>query len=232
MFTSSHRVSLASVGLLILSASAAQAHEGDYGLAIIDGQVAVGLGDHDSGTISEFGERVFGAELDISGPNWFGDEPGIFIEEGSLADNTQVSFTLTGALLYWDGTGAINFTQAANAMALTFGPASVSTALDGSNVSGFSINYDADLVGGFDEHFDYTIDGSAPIGVYVLANTFSLSGAADSEVIYTVFNAGLDEDAHDAAIKYVDSVLVPAPGVLSMLGLAGVGLSVGSRRRG
>lgn len=231
MFTTAHRSGVAAAGLLVLLASSAQAHEGDYGLAIIDGQVAVGLGDHDSGMITDFGERVFGAEMDISGPNWFGDEPGIFIEEGSLPDNTQVSFTLTGALLYWDGTGPVSFSQAANAMSLTFGPASVSTDQGGADVAGFSINFDADAVGGFDEHFDYTIDASAPMGVYVLANTFSLSGAADSEVIYTVFNAGLDEDAHDAAIKYVESVLVPAPGALSLMGLAGLGLGAGARRR-
>lgn len=214
------------------AASIALGHgeDADYGLAIMDGAVAVGLGDHDTGTISDFGERVFAAEMSLSGSNWFADEPGIFIEEGSLADNTQVSFTLTSALLYWDGNGAVNFSQAANAMTLAFGPASVSTAFNNNPVAGFSINYDADQVGGFDEHFDYTIDASAGAGIYVLANSFSLSGATDSEVIFTVFNAGLEEDMHEAAIEYVEDVLVPAPGATALLALAGMG-AVSRRRR-
>jgi hypothetical protein len=210
-------------------ASLALADGGDYGLAIVDGVTSVGIGDHDAGTISDFGERVFGADMFISGPNWFADEPGIFIAQGSLPDNTQVGFTLTQSLMYWDGTGAVSFAQSTNAMTLGFGPVSVSTALDGSPVAGFSLNYDADQIGGFDEHFDYTLDGSAAAGIYLLANSFSLTGAADSEVIYTVFNAGLDEGTHDVAIEYVETVLVPAPGAMGVLALAGLG--VVSRRR-
>ena len=205
-------------------------HEGgDYGLAIIDGAVAVGIGDHDEGAINDFGERVFGADMVISGSNWFADEPGIFIQEASLPDNTQVSFTLTQSLMYWDGSGAVNFSQSANAMSLSFGPAFAATSLDNSPVDGFSINYDADAIGGFDEHMDYTIDASAAAGIYLLANTFSLTGATDSDVIFTVFNAGLDEDAHDAAIEYAESVLVPAPSAAGLLALAGLGAM--SRRR-
>ncbi|MCR9076761.1 MAG: hypothetical protein NXI07_12060 [bacterium] len=213
------------------AASLALGHgeDADYGLAIIDGITSVGLGDHDTGTITEFGERVFGADMSVSGPNWFADEPGIFIAENSLPDNTQVSFTLTSALLFWDGAGAVDFVQSANAMNLTFGPASVSTAFDNNPVAGFSINYDADQAGGFDEHFDYTIDASAPAGIYVLANSFSLSGAADSDVIFTVFNAGLGEDLHEEAIEYVEHVLVPAPGATGVLAIAGLGVM--SRRR-
>ena len=208
----------------------AHADGGDYGLAIIDNQVAVGIGDHDDQSISNFGERVFAADMSIAGPNWFADEPGIFIEQGSLPDNTQVGFTITDALLYWDGTGPVSFTQAANAMTLSFGPASVATSMGGSPVPGFSLNYDADAPGGFDEHFDYTIDGSAPTGIYLLANTFSLTGAADSDVIYTVFNAGLDEGAHDIAIDYVENVIVPAPGGAALLALGGLGVATRRRR--
>ncbi len=211
------------------AASIALADGGDYGLAIDNGNVVVGIGDHDAGTITDFGERVFGADMFISGPNWFADEPGIFIEEGSLPDNTQVSFTLTSALMYWDGTGSVSFSQATDAMTLAFGPASVSTAFDNNPVAGFSLNYDADFAGGFDEHFDYILDRSASAGIYLLANSFSLSGANDSDVIYTVFNAGLSEDIHDEAIDYVENVIVPAPGAMGLLAMAGLG--VVSRRR-
>ncbi len=212
--------------LIASMAIAGEDHEhegGDYGLTIIDGTVAVGIGDHDEGVVENIGERVFAADMTLSGPNWFADEPGIFIEEGALPDNTQVGFTLTQSLMYWDGTGAVNFSVAADAMSLSFGPASVSTSLDNSPVAGFSINYDADAIGGFDEHLDYTIDGLAPTGIYLLANTFSLTGALDSDVIFTVFNAGLDEEIHDEAVEYAESVLVPAPSAAGLLALAGLG---------
>lgn len=212
------------------SLAIADGEDADYGLAIIGGVTSVGIGDHDAQMVSGFGERVFAAEMSLSGDNWFAGEPGIFIEQGSLPDNTQVSFTLTQALMYWDGTGTVSFSSAAQAMTLGFGPVSVSTALDGSPVAGFSLNYDADQIGGFDEHFDYTLDGSAAAGIYLLANTFSLSGASDSEVIFTVFNAGLDDAFHDEAIEYVESVLVPAPGAMSVLALAGLG-GMSRRRR-
>lgn len=212
------------------SLTLAQGEDADYGLAIIDGVTSVGIGDHDAGAITDFGERVFAAEMSISGANWFADEPGIFIAEGSLLDNTQVSFILTSALMYWDGTGSVGFSEASHAMTLGFGPVSVTTALNDDPVAGFSLNYDADQIGGFDEHFNYTIDSSADAGIYLLANTFSLTGASDSHVIYTVFNAGLDDAFHDEAIEYVESVLVPAPGAMGVLAMASVGAMVRLRR--
>jgi hypothetical protein len=208
--------------------TAALADGGDYGLAIDNGQTVVGIGDHDEGTIENLGERVFLADMTLTGPNWYADEPGIFIEEGSLPDNTQVGFTLVGSLQYWDGTGPVNFTQAANTMTLAFGPASATTSMDGSNVAGFSINYDADAPGGFDEHYDHTIDASAAAGIYLLTSTFSLSGASDSVTIFTLFNAGLTEDLHDLAGEYAENVLVPTPSALALLTLGALGAS---RRR-
>lgn len=221
---------LATLTVCGLCAGLTMADGGDYGLAIIDGMTAVGIGDHDTQSISDFGERVFAADMFVSGPNWFADEPGIFIEEGSLPDNTQVGFTLTSPLLYWDGTGDVNFAQAADAMTLAFGPASVSTGSDDTPVPGFNLTFDADQAGGFDEHFDYLLDGGAPAGIYLLANTFSLTGAADSEVIYTVFNAGLDEGTHDIAIDYVENVIVPAPTGAALLTLGGLGAAIRRRR--
>jgi uncharacterized protein (TIGR03382 family) len=214
---------------LAAASSVALADGGDYGLAIEDGKVVVGVGDHDEGTISDFGERVFLADMFLSGPNYFADEPGIFIAEASLPDNTQVGFNIIGSLQYWDGTGAVSFSQSANTMTLGFGPQSRTTSTDGSDVAGFSVNYDADFAGGFDEHYDYLIDGSAADGIYLLTNTFTLSGAEDSVTIFTLFNVGLSEELHNAAGDYAENVLVPAPGAMALLGLGG--LAATRRRR-
>lgn len=226
-------IALLAAAAFTATASAGEPHDhehegGDYGLTIVDGVVAVGIGDHDEGHVEDLGERVFLADMEISGTNWFADEPGIFIEEADLADNTQVGFTLTDSLLYWDGTGPVNFTQASHAMTLQFGPFSATTSNDGSEVAGFSINYDADAVGGFDEHYDHILDGSAAQGIYLLSSRFSLTGALDSDVIFTVFNAGLDEELHEEAAEYVESVLVPAPSALALLS---AGMLGATRRR-
>ncbi len=214
---------------IALAAGTATAHEGDYGLLVQGGQVITGIGDHAAGDIDDIGERVFAAELGDNGTFWEAEEPGIFIVENSLPDNTTVSFTIEAALRYWDGTGPVNLSVAANPMTLEFGPNSVTTpAVDG-DVSGFGINYDADQVGGFDEHFDFLIDNSAPTGIYVLQMRFSLSGFADSESTWTVFNAGLDEEFHEEAIEWVEANLVPAPGAMGLLALGG--LAATRRRR-
>jgi len=218
----------ASMIALAVASAGALADGGDYGLAISDGQVVVGIGDHDAQAISGFGERVFLADMSLSGPNWFADEPGIFIEEASLPDNTQVGFNIVGSLQYWDGTGPVSFAQAADTMTLQFGPESRTSSTDGSDVAGFDLTYDADQVGGFDEHYDYLIDGSAGNGIYLLTNTFTLSGAADSVTIFTLFNAGLTEELHDAAGEYAENVLVPAPASAALLGLGALGAA---RRR-
>ncbi len=228
--TTTHALAALAVMTSVSAVASAHGEDADYGLAIIDNQVAVGIGNHDTQMVTDFGERVFASEMTLTPGSWFADEPGIFIEAGSLPDNTQVSFTLTDALLYWDGTGPISFSNASNPLNIGFGPVSVSTSSDGSPVPGFSINYDADATDGFDEHFEFTINGAAAPGIYLLANTFSLSGAQHSVVIYTVFNAGLDEEIHDAAIDYVESTLVPAPGALSLLPIGALPL-IRRRRR-
>ncbi|RMH26547.1 MAG: hypothetical protein D6692_09015 [Planctomycetota bacterium] len=211
-----------------LCAGVASAHEGDYGLVIQDGQVVTGIGDHDSQVITDIGERVFAAEMSLVGSNWFADEPGIFIEAGSMPDNVGVGFVLEAALRRWDGTGAVDFSAVSPAaMTLEFGTLSASTALIDGDVAGFSILYDADSPTGFDEHWDFLLDASAGAGIYLLQLRFTVDGFADSESVWTVFNAGLDEGVHEAAIEYVETVFVPSPGA-AVLGVAGL---LAARRR-
>lgn len=215
---------------LVLAACAgvAAADGGDFGLAIVDGRVVTGIGDHDAQAITDLGERVFAADMSLAGANWVADEPGIFIEAGSMPDNVGVGFVLEAAVRRWDGTGAVDFTALSPAaMTLEFGPLSASTALLDGDVGGFSILYDADSPTGFDEHWDFLLDASAGTGIYLLQLRFTVDGFADSASVWTVFNAGLDEGVHDAAIDYVETVFVPSPGA-AMLGVAGL---LAARRR-
>ncbi len=215
--------------VLSVFAGAAVAGGGDFGLVIVDGRVVTGVGDHDDQTISELGERVFAADMSLAGPNWFADEPGIFIQANSMPDGVGIGFVVEAALRRWDGIGAVDFSSVpAQTMSIEFGPQSVSTALSDGDVFGFPIAYDANTPGGFDEHWDFLLDASAGTGIYLLQLRFTVDGFQDSESVWTVFNAGLDEAAHDAAIDYVENVIVPAPGALAVLGLGGL---VAARRR-
>ncbi len=212
-----------------LCVGVASADEGDYGLLIQGGQVVTGIGDHDAQVITDIGERVFGAEMSLVGSNWFADEPGIFIEAGSMPDNVGVGFVLEAAVRRWDGVGAVDFSALSPAaMTLEFGPLSASTALLDGDVGGFSILYDAESPTGFDEHWDFLLDASAGAGIYLLQMRFTVDGFADSESVWTVFNAGLDESVHEAAIEYVETVFVPSPG-MAVFGVAGL-LAVRRRR--
>ena len=64
-------------------------------------------------------------------------------------------------------------------------------------------------------------------GIYLASFTVSAAGLSTSETFYVLFNLGSDEAEHDAAIEWVESNLIPAPGALALLGLAGLA----SRRR-
>lgn len=209
---------------------AALAGGGDFGLVIVDGRVVTGVGDHDDQVITDLGERVFAADMSLVGSNWFADEPGIFIEDNSMPDGVGVGFVLEAALRRWDGTGSVDFSAIpSQSMILEFGPQSVSTALTDGDVTGFSIAYDATNPSGFDEHWDFLLDSAAGEGIYLLQFRFTVDGFADSLSVWTVLNAGLSEAQHEAAIKYVETVIVPAPGALALLGV-GV-LAAGRRRR-
>ena len=218
-----------SVAVLVALSGSALADGGDYGLWTQDGKVQTAIGDHTDQVLLNFGERVFATDmLGSVATGWEAAEPGIFIPEASLADNTQVGFNITGNLLYWDGNGPVSVVDASVAMALQFGPETRFTPGDNSVVAGFGINYDADAIGGFDEHYDYLLGAGAAEGIYFLQNNFTLSGFADSDTVWTVFNAGLTELQHDEAIEFAETVLVPTPGGALVLGAAGL---IGARRR-
>ncbi len=202
-------------------------HGGDFGLVIIDGRVVTGIGDHDHGDVDDIGHRVFSGDFSLVGGNWAASSPGLVVAPGSMPNGVGVSFVIEGALRSWNGVGEVDFgTVSAHALVIDFGPVSVSTPFGDQEVNGFTVPYtDA---GGVHEHFDYLLDGSADAGIYLLRLRFTADGFQDSESVWAVFNAGLDEAAHDAAIEYVEHVLVPAPGVLAMLGL---GVAATRRRR-
>lgn len=86
-----------------------------------------------------------------------------------------------------------------------------------------------------DFHFDWVLNGatsSTGQGIYLvelqLIDTSASGSLASSLPYWAVFNYGLDENEHDAAVDYVANNLVPAPGGVL---LAATGLAFGLRRR-
>ena len=65
-------------------------------------------------------------------------------------------------------------------------------------------------------------------GIYLASFTFSAAGYQSSEVLYTVLNLGESEAAHEAAVEWAEANLVPVPGALALLAVAGL---AGRRRR-
>ncbi|MBU6413088.1 MAG: hypothetical protein KGS45_06410, partial [Planctomycetes bacterium] len=85
---------------------AAQAHVGDVGVAILNNRLVTGIVDDSSGSeVVVPGARAFGAEIGLTVPG-FGDEPGFFMTDGTLAVGSSLGFNIMSAVRKWDsGTG-------------------------------------------------------------------------------------------------------------------------------
>jgi uncharacterized protein (TIGR03382 family) len=84
--------------------------------------------------------------------------------------------------------------------------------------------------GDFDFHFDSRLQADEQ-GIYLLAMRLTNPGGplAPSETYYVVFNYGIDDSFHDAAIDYVAEHIIPAPGAAAAFGLGS--LILARRRR-
>ncbi|MEO1008671.1 MAG: GC-type dockerin domain-anchored protein [Planctomycetota bacterium] len=191
--------------ILAAAATAATAHEGDVGLAIIDGVIVTGIVEDGPG--GEFvvpGERVFAAEFDLLGTDVYADEPGLFAEAGTFPDS-QLSFEFAGPVRRWNGT-SFDDVPAPETMTLEFGPLSATSPLSGS-APGFGINVGP---AGFDEHYDFFLDAPANDGIFLVGINLSSDdpGIGAAETTYLVFNWNLPESEHDAAVEYVEDTLL------------------------
>lgn len=206
---------------LAVAGSVAQstlAHEGDIGLKIVDGGIVTGIVEDGPG--GEFvipGQRVFAGEMFEFGGRIYADEPGLFAAAGEFPDS-DLGFDFASPVQRWTGS---EFASATQTFTLEFGPLSATSPLAGS-APGFGIGVGP---AGFDEHYDFYLN-DAETSVYLLALDFSSSdaGIGGAPTTYLVFNNGEDEMVHDAAIDYVQDVIVPAPSTLALLGIGAMAL--------
>jgi hypothetical protein len=207
--------SIASALLTLTATTAAMADEKEPHLDIyvqsLNGSLFTGGWDHDTGEIVAPELRVFEAEFGIDPTFPFStDEPGI----GSILVGTTLSMNLLAGLGAWNGNG---FDGTSAFLLASYG------GQDAFSTTGGSFSF---LVSeGLDLHPEYTLLGSGNTdpsnGIYLAAFTFSSVGLADSETFYAVFNLGMSEEEHSAAVAWVETNMVPAPGSLALLALAG-----------
>ncbi|MBX3351894.1 MAG: hypothetical protein KF684_03090 [Phycisphaeraceae bacterium] len=194
--------------------------EEDVNFRVANGRIITGL--LDEGAFVR--ERVFGVELGEALPN-FADEPGFFSDEGVFTPDSFLTLRVLDGLRVWNGSDFDNLAD--STMTLQYLQQQFTTAGLGFAFDTFDLPVNS--FGSLDdEHPDYILNSPATDGVYLLALSIRGGGASESLPFYLVFNQNFDDKIHDAAIDFVRDVIVPAPGAVATLGLAGL---LGARRR-
>ena len=233
------------------SARAQEAPHGDLSPRVTGGRIVVD--EHVDGTgLTASDQRVFAYDFQEDPDNPFAiDDPGFNALPGSgLPADSRVGFLPVAlpsqlnavGLAYWNGSdvdaagdpvfGAgpagqsltLNFLSINRTFTAASAPAS---ALFGPGVesNGAFHTHLISLLNGPDGNPDPT-DGFAPAdGIYVLSfSVISNAGGIDASApLLMVYNNGLTEEQHDAAIDYAAST-VPEPTSLAVLGLGAFGL--------
>jgi len=197
---------------------AEEEHE-DIWVSSSNGTLYTGGWNHDTGEITSPFLRVFKADMGEDPEFPFSiDEPGI----GSDLIGSTLSFRMLAGLGAWNGSG---FSAASEGLSVAYGGISFDSLLGGA--------FDFSVSQGLDLHAGFTLFGSGGAdpanGIYLSSFVFDSAGLQSSEVFYIVWNLGMSEEDHDAAIEWVSNS-IPAPGAVALTGLLGLG-GRRSRRR-
>ena len=212
------------LALTTLACSFASADEEHYDIGVWNdnGTLMTGGFDHDDETLAVQNLRVFEAEFGEDPVFPFStDEPGVggVAADMGLTEGTTIELNVSAGLGVWTGSG-FNY-GTANSMTIDYGPTMVDT-LTGGTLN-FLVTEDFDL------HPIWSVNEQAAPGAYLVELTAAMTGYETSESFYVVFNLGLEEDDYEASVDWVSENLVPAPGVLALLGMGGLAVR---RRRG
>lgn len=194
--------------LVVASASLAQAHR-DVQMYVEAGGLRTGVVDLDTpGNPVIPNVRAFAATFGefANGTN----DPGFNASAGTFAQGTLLGFDLVDAARLWDGS---DFDQIpAEQLAVSLGVNSrLTPVMAGGFVAGFNFTQ-ASASGSFHQHANFFVTAPASTGVYLLKLRLRVSaGATPSEPIYIVFNQRSSAAQHDAALAYVNNVLLAPP---------------------
>lgn len=207
-----HRTTIATLLLASPAFAGDKEPHTDLWITSSNGILVTGGWDHLTGEVVNPSQRVFEAEFGIDPAFPFStDEPGI----GSDLVGTTLTMNLLAGLGRWNGAG---FDRSTSWLFASYGGQDATTGMGGS--------FDFLVSAGLDLHPEYTLLGAGGAdpanGIYLASFTVSASGLGTSEVFHTVFNLGMAEADHAAAAAWVEANLVPAPGALGLLALAGI----------
>ena len=191
------------------SAALAQ-HGGDIGISLvpvgketfrIETSLLVAKGDPIPG------ERVFAAEMGEAGVPHATDEPGFDAEPGTFWAGTRLTFACPDGLSLFTGDGVVPAGDERFAISYL----TLSRTVGSGPVEGFPLFVTVD--GGWHRHFVFEAtraDGGLPQpAIYVLPMVLATDqpGVEASEEFFLVFNDGMSEEEHDAAIAWVEENL-------------------------
>lgn len=231
-------ITLVASSTVVLGSTASASIDTHIGIDVVDGQLSTQGWQGGTGYLGE--QRVFTGVLD---PFAFAsDAPGTNSVGGTFATPGAIGFNILNELLSWNGAG---YSSTAETMTVAFGPESVTT--DTGFVSGFATNVRDENShpgspgqwGRHHIHHDWILNGDGGNnpndGIYLLElELYYEAGAGNpvsygnSENFYLVFGLNVDESQILDAADWVQINLVPAPGAIVLLSLAGL---VGVRRR-
>ena len=179
-----------------------------------NGVLQTGGWDHDTETLEVQSLRVFEAHFgeDPALPNAI-DEPGFggTAAATGLTLGDTMTMNLTGNFAAWNGSG---FSATSNVLSIGYEGQSV----DSSTGGGLDFLVTED----WDEHPIFSINEDAAANSYLAEMSFSMDGLGSTDPFWVVFNYGMDDELYEETVEWVETNLVPAPGVLALLGLGGL----------
>jgi len=210
-----------------------------------DGKLLTGGLSHDGDRIDppiivygyEFGEDQY----DPFNPS----DPGVNQSAGvgNLPFGDPIRYNILTSLLYWDGTGDVNFRLPAGQTEIVLRMGSKEKILTGSSGSQTGSLIAAVGAGGtIHEHFTTSLFAGPGMenvpgepgfvepaqGIYAFSLELTLDSGGTlytSDPLWIIFNHGMDEEIHDAAMEH----FVPEPATFTFLGFSGLTLL---RRKG
>ncbi len=212
----------AAISLLAAAGLAAPAWaEGDISLMISGGQLV-------TTKVSETGDplgpsRVFSGLLTDNLGEWYTDEPGIQIDDGTLTPGADLRLYFSKALRQWNGSSFASF--AGGTVSATFGPLTNSIVTPGSDTNSGNLLFPVETLGGLHDHPDWVLAGHTPTGsaeFFLVEARFSYDGSTDSDPFYIVFGLNATEEQLEEVEAWVETNVVPTPGSLALLAMAGL----------
>lgn len=176
--------------LLIASPAAAQLHNTDVALSIVDGQITTGA-------------RVYTTELGDKGLENEIDDPGFDNLAGTFPTGSSLRLDILDALRKWDGEDFdLIPSETMSLRLLSLGP--VFTPAASQVVQGFDVPVSSD--GAWHRHYDYVLHGAASDGVYLMQLSLDSNdgGIAASDPFFIVFGQNVFGAPLDTAAEWVE----------------------------